>query len=77
MGKTNHYANQTPQKEMIYEPGTRECRILISAKEKIISAQSELASLNGNECSSIQETLSDIYRKLDHMHSDIKEPIPF
>ena len=64
---------------MIYEPVTRECRILLSAKDKIVSAQHELASLNGtdNDCVSIQETLSDIYRKLDHMHSYIKKPIPF
>ena len=74
MGKTNHDAYQTAQKEMIYEPGTIECRILISSKEKIMDIHGELASLNGNlhDCGNIQEKLREIYRELETIHAAIK-----
>ncbi len=74
MGEINHDAYQTAQKEMIYEPGTRECRILLSAKEKIMDVHGELASLNQNihDCGNIQEKLRDIYLELEHIHADIK-----
>ncbi len=74
MGETNHDAYQTAQKEMIYEPGTKECRILLSTKEKIMDVHGELASLNGtiHDCGNIQEKLSDIYLELEHIHADIK-----
>ena len=59
---------------MIYEHGTRECRILLSAKEKIMDVHGELASLNGtiHDCVNIQEKLRDIYLELEHIHADIK-----
>jgi len=59
---------------MPYEPGTIECRILISSKEKIMEVHGELASLNGtiHDCGNIQEKLRDIYLELEHIHADIK-----
>ena len=61
---------------MSYEPGTRECRIFLSAKQKILDMQSELASLDGTpyDCSNMQDKLKDMYQEIEHMHTYIKEP---
>ena len=61
---------------MSYEPGTRECRIFLSAKQKILDIQSELASLDGTpyDCSNMQDKLKDMYQEIEYMHTDIKEP---
>ena len=61
---------------MSYEPGTRECRIFLSAKQKILDMQSELASLDGTpyDCSNMKDKLKDMYQEIDYMHAYIKEP---
>ena len=56
---------------MIYEPGSTECRVLLDCKEKVISIQHMLASLEktiGSNPQNICDNLSDIYKELDHMH---------
>ncbi len=64
---------------MIYEPSTIECRMLISAKEHILEAQQELASLHSRnqDCSSLIDKLAECYRELETMHASVKEPLPF
>ena len=59
---------------MPYEPGTIECRILLSSKEKIMDIHGELASLNGtiHDCGNIQDKLREIYRELETIHAAIK-----
>ena len=75
MGKTNHHANQTTQKEMIYEPGTMECRILIDAKDKLMDMQVNLSTLDGT-AETIQQ-LKEIYKDLDHIHETMKNKTPY
>ena len=75
MGKTNHHANQTTEKEMIYEPGTMECRILIDAKDKLMDMQVNLATLDGTSETIAQ--LKEIYKDLDHIHETIKNETPY
>ena len=55
---------------MIYEPGSIECRVLLDCKEKIISIQHMLTSLEKTTGSNqnICDNLTDIYKELDHMH---------
>ena len=56
---------------MIYEPGSIECRVLLDCKEKVISIQHMLASLEktiGSNPQNICDNLTDIYKELDHMH---------
>jgi len=64
---------------MPYEPGTIECRMLISAKEHILEAQQELASLHSRnqDCSGLIDKLAECYRELETMHASVKEPLPF
>ena len=75
MGKTNHHANQTTEKEMIYEPGTMECRILIDAKDKLMDMQINLATLEGT--GEIVQQLKEIYQDLDYMHETIRKETPY
>ena len=75
MGKTNHHANQTTKKEMIYEPGTMECRILIDAKDKLMDMQVNLSTLDKTSENVAQ--LKEIYQDLDHMHETIKNKEPY
>ena len=75
MGKTNHHANQTTEKEMIYEPGTMECRILIDAKDKLMDMQVNLATLDGTSETIAQ--LKEIYKDLDHIHETMKNETPY
>ena len=75
MGKTNHHANQTTKKEMIYEPGTMECRILIDAKDKLMDMQVNLATLDGTSETIAQ--LKEIYKDLDHIHETMKNKTPY
>ena len=52
---------------MIYEPGSIECRVLLDCKEKVISIQHMLASLEktiGSNPQNICDNLSDIYKNL-------------
>ena len=64
---------------MIYEPSTIECRMIISAKDHILEAQQELASLHNRnqDCSGLIDKLAECYRELETMHANVKEPIPF
>jgi hypothetical protein len=70
MGKTNHHSNQTAQKEMIYEPGTMECRSLIDAKDGLLEVQKHLSNLEGT--SEILNQLKEMYKDLDYMHECLK-----
>ena len=71
MGKTNHHAHQTTQKEMIYEPSTRECRILIDAKDKLLDLQVNLSALK--DASEIVKQLKEIYKDLEYMHETARK----
>jgi hypothetical protein len=70
VGEINHDAYQTAQKEMIYEPGTIECRIFISTKEKLMDIHAELAAIE--KAAPIQEKLREIYLEIEHMHAAVK-----
>ena len=49
-----------------YEPGSRECRNLIEAKENLISAMNSLNSIKGID--HIQTKLKEMYNELEEMH---------
>ena len=51
---------------MSYEAGSRECRLLIDAKESLLSAMDSLSGINSTE--NLQSQLKDIYKKLENMH---------
>ena len=55
---------------MIYEPGTIECRIFISTKEKLMDIHAELAAIE--KAAPIQEKLREIYLEIERMHAAIK-----
>ncbi len=51
---------------MSYEPGSPQCRLLIEAKENLLSAMKAIASLKNMD--SIQNDLLKIYNQLEDMH---------
>ena len=55
---------------MPYEPGSSQCRTLISAKENIINAMSGLTKIEGMD--NINERLKEIYKELDQIHESRK-----
>ena len=53
---------------MSYEAGSKECRLLIDAKENLLSAMDSLSEISSTE--NLQLQLKDIYKKLEHMHDN-------
>jgi len=50
----------------MYEPSTLECRLLIEAKENLLSAMKSLSNIKNVE--SIQKELLSIYNQLEEIH---------
>ena len=53
---------------MSYEAGSKECRLVIDAKENLLSAMDSLSEISSTE--NLQLQLKDIYKKLEHMHDN-------
>ena len=53
---------------MSYEAGSKECRLLIDAKECLLSAMDSLSEINSTE--NLQLQLKDIYKTLENMHDN-------
>tara|TARA_Y100001968_G_scaffold202387_1_gene185859 strand:- start:418 stop:606 length:189 start_codon:yes stop_codon:yes gene_type:complete len=51
---------------MSNEPGSRECRNLINAKENLIEAMQALSSIKNTD--HIQNQLKEIYKELEELH---------
>ena len=51
---------------MSYEAGSKECRLLIDAKENLLSAMNSLSGIGSTE--TLQLQLKDIYKTLENMH---------
>ena len=51
---------------MSYEAGSKECRLLIDAKENLLSAMDSLSDISSTE--NLQSQLKDIYKTLENMH---------
>ena len=51
---------------MSYEAGSKECRLLIDAKENLLSAMDSLSRISSTE--NLQLQLKDIYKTLENMH---------
>jgi len=51
---------------MSYEAGSKECRLLIDAKENLLSAMDSLSDISATE--NLQLQLKDIYKTLENMH---------
>tara|TARA_B100000700_G_scaffold122385_1_gene137155 strand:+ start:667 stop:855 length:189 start_codon:yes stop_codon:yes gene_type:complete len=51
---------------MSNEPGSRECRNLINAKENLIEIMQALTSIKNTD--HLQNQLRDIYNELEEMH---------
>ena len=51
---------------MSYEAGSKECRLLIDAKENLLSAMDSLSKISSTE--NLQLQLNDIYKTLENMH---------
>ena len=51
---------------MSYEAGSEECRLLIDAKESLLSAMDSLGGISSTE--NLQIQLKDIYKTLESMH---------
>tara|TARA_Y100001970_G_scaffold260325_1_gene342296 strand:+ start:23251 stop:23445 length:195 start_codon:yes stop_codon:yes gene_type:complete len=51
---------------MSYEAGSKECRLLIDAKESILSAMNSLNDISKTDDIEIQ--LKEIYKTLDELH---------
>ena len=51
---------------MSYEAGSKECRLLINAKESLISAMDSLSEISSTE--NLQLQLKDIYKTLENLH---------
>ena len=51
---------------MSYEAGSKECRLLIDAKESLLSAMDSLSDISSTE--HLQMQLKDIYKTLENMH---------
>ena len=56
---------------MSYEAGSKECRLLIDAKESLLSAMECISKINSTE--NLQLQIKDIYKTLDKMHDNRKE----
>ncbi len=53
---------------MPYEPGSTQCRALISAKDNLLEAMNSLGKIEN--IAHIQIQLKEIYRELDEIHED-------
>ena len=53
---------------MSYEAGSKECRLLIDAKENLLSAMDSLSKISSTE--NLQLQLKDIYKTLENMHDN-------
>ena len=51
---------------MSYEAGSKECRLLIDAKENLLSAMDSLSEISSTE--NLQLQLKDIYQTLENLH---------
>ena len=51
---------------MSYEPGSQQCRALISAKESILTALGSLKKIENID--HIEDQLKAIYKELDELH---------
>ena len=51
---------------MSYEAGSKECRLLIDAKDSLLSAMDSLSKIGSTE--NLQLQLKDIYKILENMH---------
>ena len=56
---------------MSYEAGSKECRLLIEAKESLLSAMEALSDINSTDI--LQRQIKEIYNKLEQMHDNLKE----
>ena len=56
---------------MSYEPGSLECRLLIDAKENLLSAMKSLSNIK--DMDSIQSQLLTIYNRLEEMHEERRQ----
>ncbi len=56
---------------MSYEPGSQECRLLIEAKENLLSAMKSLSKIE--DIKSIQSQLMSIYNELEKLHEVRRE----
>ncbi len=53
---------------MSYEAGSKECRLLIDAKENLLSAMDSISGISSTE--NLQLQLKDIYKILENMHDN-------
>tara|TARA_Y100001978_G_C23352047_1_gene272476 strand:- start:196 stop:390 length:195 start_codon:yes stop_codon:yes gene_type:complete len=53
---------------MSYEAGSKECRLLIDAKESLLSAMDSLTGISSTE--NLQSQIKDIYKTLENMHDN-------
>jgi len=53
---------------MSYEAGSKECRLLIDAKESLLSAMDSISGISSTE--TLQLQLKDIYKILENMHDN-------
>ena len=51
---------------MSYEAGSKECRLLIDAKENLLSAMDSLTGISSTE--NLQSQIKEIYKTLEIMH---------
>tara|TARA_Y100000589_G_scaffold29449_1_gene24606 strand:+ start:3178 stop:3372 length:195 start_codon:yes stop_codon:yes gene_type:complete len=51
---------------MSYEAGSKECRLLIDAKESLLSAMDSLSGISSTE--NLQLQIKDIYKTLENLH---------
>ena len=56
---------------MSYEAGSKECRLLIEAKESHLLAMDSISNINSTDLIQIQ--IKEIYNKLERMHDDRKK----
>ena len=56
---------------MSYEAGSKECRILIDAKESLLSAMESLIEIRDTE--NLQLQIKDIYNTLEMMHDNRRD----
>ena len=51
---------------MSYEAGSKECRLLIDAKESLLSAMESLSGISSTE--NLQSEIKEIYKTLENLH---------
>ena len=51
---------------MSYEAGSKECRLLIDAKENLLSAMDSLSGIGSTE--KLQDQIRDVYKTLEELH---------